>query len=162
MGITEDALFAAIAAIGFAAISRPPRRAYLWCALTAAAGHSLRFILINYPPMLNIVPASLAAGFAIGLLAVLVSSFAKFPAETCLFPALLPMIPGIYAYKTFGGLVMSLLCDRKGAFDHYFSLFAYNGMMTVGILICLVLGATLPIFIFRRTAFQATRHKIEN
>jgi uncharacterized membrane protein YjjB (DUF3815 family) len=31
--IFQDALFAAIAAIGFAAISRPPRRAYVYCAL---------------------------------------------------------------------------------------------------------------------------------
>ena len=41
--IFQDALFAAIAAIGFAAISRPPRRAYVYCALIAAVGHSLRF-----------------------------------------------------------------------------------------------------------------------
>lgn len=157
MEILQDAFFAAIAAIGFAAISRPPRRAYLWCALIAAAGHSLRFILIDFPPYLNIIPASLLAGFVIGILSVLVSALAKFPAETCLFPALLPMIPGIYAYKTFGSLVMSLVSTQEGAFDHYFSLFAYNGMMTVGILVCLVLGATLPIFIFKRTAFQATR-----
>lgn len=41
----QDALFAAIAAIGFAAISDPPRKAYLYCATIAAAGHSVRFLL---------------------------------------------------------------------------------------------------------------------
>ncbi|WP_301707862.1 threonine/serine exporter family protein, partial [uncultured Duncaniella sp.] len=45
--IFQDALFAAIAAIGFAAISRPPRRAYVYCALIAAVGHSLRFVLMD-------------------------------------------------------------------------------------------------------------------
>lgn len=155
--IFQDALFAAIAAIGFAAISRPPGRAYLWCALTAAAGHSLRFILMNLPPYFHIIPASLIAAFVIGVLAVIISAYAKFPAETCLFPALLPMIPGIYAYKTFGGLAMSLLSGEPQTFDHYFSLFSYNGMMCCGILVGLVLGATLPIFIFKKISFQATR-----
>ena len=36
----QDGLFAAIAAIGFSAISRPPKQAFLWCALIAATGHS--------------------------------------------------------------------------------------------------------------------------
>lgn len=155
--IFQDALLAAIAAIGFAAISRPPRRACLWCAVIAAAGHSLRFILMSTPPGLHIIPASLAAAFAIGVLSVLVAAFARFPAETCLFPSLLPMIPGIYAYKTFGGLALSLLSGRQQTFDHYFYIFSYNGMMCCGILFCLVLGATIPIFIFKKISFQATR-----
>lgn len=155
--IFQDALFAAIAAIGFAAISRPPRRAYAWCALIAAAGHSLRFILMVSPPYLHIIPASLTAAFVIGLLSVLVAAYARFPAETCLFPSLLPMIPGIYAYKAFGALAMSLLSGAPLNFDHYFSLFCYNGMMCGGILMCLVVGATLPIFIFKKISFQATR-----
>lgn len=155
--IFEDALFAAIAAIGFAAISRPPKRAYLYCALVAASGHSLRFILMNFQPQMSIIPASLCAAFVIGVLAVFVSSCAKFPAETCLYPALLPMIPGIYAYKTFGAFALSILSKNQETFDHYFSLFTYNGLMTCSIILCLVTGATLPIFLFKKIAFQATR-----
>ena len=106
--ILQDALFAAIAAIGFAAISRPPHRAYLYCAIIAAAGHSLRFWLMNatYGYGMHIVVATLIATFAIGLLAVFLSPVAHMPAETSLFPSLLPMIPGIYAYNSFGGILM--------------------------------------------------------
>ena len=155
--IFQDALFAAIAAIGFAAISRPPGRAYTYCALVAAAGHSLRFILMNFHAQMSVIPASLCAAFVIGVLAVLVSTCAKFPAETCLYPALLPMIPGIYAYKTFGALALSVLSKNPDSFHRYFSLFTYNGMMTCSIILCLVTGATLPVFLFRKVAFQATR-----
>ena len=153
----QDALFAAIAAIGFAAISRPPRRAYIYCAAVAAAGHSLRYILMGHSMDVPVIPASLCAAFVIGVLAVMVSAHARFPAETCLYPALLPMIPGIYAYKTFGALAMCLFSGSPGAFDRYFSLFTYNGIMTCSIILCLVVGATLPIFIFKKIAFQATR-----
>lgn len=154
--ILQDAFFAAIAAIGFAAISRPPKRAFIYCAVIAAFGHALRFVLINIGQM-HILPASLISSFIIGVLAVIAASLSKFPAETCLYPALLPMIPGIYAYKAFGGLALCILSGISGNFIHYFTLFAYNGMMCCGILLCLVVGATLPIFIFKKIAFQATR-----
>ena len=93
--ILQDAFFAAIAAIGFASISNPPRNTYLYCAIIAAIGHSLRFVLMQSMLGLHIVAATGIAAFAVGLAAVLVSPRARIPAETFLFPSLLPMIPGI-------------------------------------------------------------------
>ena len=154
----QDALFSAIAAIGFAAISRPSRRAYLYCALIAAIGHSGRFLLMDSQAVhLHIVAATLVASIVVGLLAVFLSPVSKTPAEACLFPALLPMIPGIYAYKAFGGLAMCLIYGNEGSFGHYFYLFAQNALTTTGILLAMVVGATIPIFIFERVSFQATR-----
>ncbi|MDE6126620.1 MAG: threonine/serine exporter family protein [Muribaculaceae bacterium] len=154
----QDALFAAIAAIGFAAISDPPRRAYLYCAIIAAAGHSARFLLMRPEVLgLHIVIATALASLLVGVLAVLFSPVVKAPAETCLFPSLLPMIPGIYAYRTFGALVMCLYRGNEGNFNHYFYLFASNGLTCSFILLAMVVGATSPIFLMKRISFQATR-----
>lgn len=156
----QDALFSAIAAIGFAAISRPPRQAYLYCALIAAAGHSMRFLLMQTPALhFHIVIATTLAALLVGILAVLISPHAKVPAETCLFPSLLPMIPGMYAYRTFGGLVMCLYGGTEQSFQHYFYLFASNGLTCFFILLGMVIGATVPIFLMKRISFQATRSK---
>ena len=156
--IIEDGLFAAIAAIGFAAISRPPKRAYVFCALLAAAGHSLRYVLMT-PDFsgVHIVVATSLAAFVVGLLAVLFSPVARVPAETCLFPSLLPMLPGIYAYKSFGGLAMCLFGPGNESYQYYFYQFSFNGMMCVFILLGMVIGATLPIFLFKKISFRATR-----
>lgn len=101
INIFEDGLFAAIAAIGFSSISNTPQRTYLTCALIAAAGHSIRYVLTlaEFGGM-HIIPASTVASFAIGVLAVLFASRIKCPAEVCFFPALLPMIPGMYAARS--------------------------------------------------------------
>ena len=156
--ILQDALFAAIAAIGFAAISRPPRRAYLYCAIIAAVGHSARFIMMHEEFFsMNIILATFLSSFFVGSLAVFLSPLARVPAETCLFPALLPMIPGIYAYKTFGGLAMCIFGNDESAFSHSFYLFAQNGLTCLFILLGMVIGATIPIFIFKKVSFQATR-----
>ena len=155
--ILQDALFAALAAIGFAAISRPPRNAYLYCAGIAAVGHSLRFLLMSPAVGAHIVVATYNAATVICLLAVFLSPIAKVPAETCFFPALLPMIPGIYAYKAFGGMVLCMLHSSEPQFHHYFYLFASNGLTCLFILTAMVVGATLPVFIFKRVSFRATR-----
>lgn len=154
----QDGFFAAIAAIGFAAISNPPKRAYLYCALIAAVGHSARFLMMHESLLgLHIVIASTLAALLVGVLAVLLSPVAHTPAETCLFPSLLPMIPGIYAYKTFGGLVMCLYHGHEDEFDHYFYLFVSNGLTCLFILLGMVIGATIPIFMLKNISFQATR-----
>lgn len=157
--IAEDGLFAAIAAIGFATISNPPRKAYLYCALIAAAGHAVRFVLMhNAMDGVHIIYASFAASLIVGILAVLFAPRAKFPAETCFFPALLPMIPGMYAYRTVEALVLCLVSNLDETdYNHYFYLFSSNGLICTFIVFSLVIGATIPIFIFKRLSFQATR-----
>lgn len=155
--ILQDALFSAIAAIGFAAISRPPHKAYLYCALIAAVGHSLRYILMNTQIGMHIIPATFIAAFVIGVAAVFVSPLSRIPAETYLFPSLLPMIPGIYAYKTFAGLAKCIFSTGQESFNHSFFLFGYNAGTCLCILLCMVIGSVIPIFMLKKISFQATR-----
>lgn len=158
INILQDGFFAAIAAIGFASISNPPRRAYAYCAIIAAIGHSIRYILTNNGIFqVHIILASTIAAFAIGLTAVYFAPKAKCPAETCFFPALLPMIPGMYAYRTIGALLLCLYHKDEATFNHYFYLLAYNGFTCTFIVLGMVIGATIPIFLFKKISFQATR-----
>lgn len=106
---------------------------------------------------LHIVLASTLAASVIGTLAVLLTPWSKMPAETCLFPSLLPMIPGIFAYKAFGGLVMCLWKKSEADFEYYFYQFTSNGLTTLFILLGMVVGAVIPIFLLKRISFQATR-----
>ncbi|WP_297643788.1 threonine/serine exporter family protein [uncultured Bacteroides sp.] len=156
--ILEDGWFAAIAAIGFSSISNTPHRAYPACALIAAAGHSIRYVL-TWPEWggMHIIPASTLASLAVGVLAVLFASRIKCPAEVCFFPALLPMIPGMYAYRTIEALLSCLYHTQEEAFGHYFYLLAYNGLTCTFILLGMVIGATVPVFLFKKLSFTATR-----
>lgn len=155
--IFQDALFSAIAATGFAAISKPPRIAFLYCALIAAVGHPLRFVLLNTGIAMQIVPATFIAALVIGTMAVLMSPLSRIPAETYLFPSLLPMIPGVYAYKMFAGLAKCIFATDQETFMYSLYLFCYNGMTCACIILCMVIGAVIPIFALKRISFQATR-----
>lgn len=154
-GALQDAFFAAIASVGFASISNPPHRIYPVCAGIAAAGHSLRYVLMNALGM-HLVLASLCAATVIGLLAVFLAPRTKAPAETVSFPALLPMIPGMYAYRTFQNLILCLT-GGEAEFHHYFYLCGSNGLTCLAVLLMMAIGVTIPIFIFKRISFRATR-----
>lgn len=158
INIFEDGLFAAIAAIGFSAISNTPRRAYLTLALIAATGHAIRYVLMQ-PGLagMHIIPAGTIASFAIGVLAVMLAPRIKCPAEVCFFPALLPMIPGIYAYRAIEALLSCLYHTQEDAFGHYFYLLAYNGLTCAFVIMGMVIGATVPVFMFKKISFTATR-----
>ena len=149
VNIFEDGFFAAIAAIGFSSISNTPRRAYLTCALIAAVGHAIRYVL-TLPELggAHIIVAGTVASFA---------SSIKCPAEVCFFPALLPMIPGMYAYRTIEALLSCLYYTREEVFGHYFYLFAYNGLTCMFIILGMVVGATIPVFLLKKLSFTATR-----
>ena len=85
--VLTDGLFAAIAAIGFALISSPPKRAVAIAALLAAIGHACRFYLLRYTP-LNLTLSSLIAAFLIGILSMSAARLVRCPAEVFSFPAL--------------------------------------------------------------------------
>ena len=158
LNIFEDGFFAALAEIGFSSISNTPRRAYITCGLIAAAGHAIRYVLTLPEPVgMHIIPASGVASFAIGVLAVLFASRIKCPAEVCFFPALLPMIPGMYAYRTIEALLACLYHTQEEVFGHYFYLLAYNGLTCAFIILGMVIGATIPVFLFKKLSFTATR-----
>lgn len=158
INILADGFFAAIAAIGFSSISNTPHRAYFSCAVVAAVGHAVRYILTSTAVAgMHIIPASALAAFVVGTLAVLCAPRIKCPAEVCFFPALLPMIPGMYAYRTIEALVSCLYHTEEEAFAHYFYLLAYNGLTCTFIIMGMVIGATIPVFILKKMSFQATR-----
>lgn len=159
--ILFDGLFAAVAAIGFSMLSDPPRRAFPRIALLAAIGHSLRFCLMNYLGT-DIATASFIAALSIGFGSLWLGRNIHCPMTVLYIPALLPMIPGIYAYKTVFSLIMFLQSLDDAALEvQYMQQFFLNATVSLSVIALLSAGATLPIFIFNRRAFSLTRRKRE-
>ena len=95
LSVLLDGIFAAIAAIGFAVISNPPRKAILISALLAAVGHAFRFYLLNHTGW-GLIPSTLCASFTIGLFSIYFARLIHCPAEVFSFPSLLPTIQPMY------------------------------------------------------------------
>jgi len=150
-----DGLLAAIAAIGFAVISNPSRKAIFVSAFLAAIGHALRFFLIKSG--LEISLATFVAASCIGLLSILFARLIHCPAEVFSFPSLLPMIPGLFAYRTILSLIKFMQSADPIKNQGFMMDFFHNGLTTVFILFALVVGVSLPVLLFPKLSFSVTR-----
>lgn len=158
LNILSDAFFAAIAGVGFGAISDPPIKAFKMIALLAACGHAFRYCLMTLLGV-DIATASLFAAMLIGFGSLWLGKKVYCPMTVLYIPALLPMIPGRYAYNMVFSLIMCMQnVDNPDMFNKYMALVFSNGLVTTTVLFMLAVGASLPMFILPRLAFSLTRH----
>jgi uncharacterized membrane protein YjjB (DUF3815 family) len=154
-----DGALAAVAGIGFGAISFPPKRVFPYIAVLAAIGHAIRFSLMNYL-YIDIAVASFCASLSIGILSLWFGKLTYCPMTVLYIPALLPMIPGMYAYKTIFALVMFMQNLKESSLaEGYLQTFLSNAIVTFSTVFLLAVGATIPIFIFPKRAYSMTRRK---
>ena len=93
-----------------------------------------------------------------GMLSLLAADKLLCPATVLYIPALLPMIPGMYAYRTVFSLIKFLQSSgNESEAIHYLLEIFKNGITTASVLFTLAVGATIPLFIFYKRAFTMTR-----
>ena len=146
--IAADGFFAAVAAMGFAVISNPPKKVLLMAGVLAAVGHMSRFALLREG--VGIASASLCAALLISLCSMPCARRWHIPAEMFAFPALLPMIPGMFAYKTILATMQFLGAPAMSLRQELLVDIVYNGLTAFFIMCALVIGAVLPLLAFHR------------
>ena len=133
LDILTDGFFAAVAGIGFGAISDPPLRAFKMIAILAALGHACRFCLMTYLGV-DIATGSLFAGLVIGF-------------------------GSLWLGKKVYSLIMCLQnVNDPDKLDKFMSMFFSNTLIASTVIFMLAVGATFPMFLFPHRAFSLTRH----
>ena len=152
--VAQDGFFAALAALGFSCAANPPVRAMLGAAVLGAVGHALRFTLVEEMDV-NLPMATFLASLAIGLFGALSAKLLRCPAELFSFPALLPMIPGMYAYKTVLALMRFMLNEDASVpvLEGFIIDIFRNGLTTLFVTFSLVVGAAVPLMLFRKVNY---------
>lgn len=159
LDVILDGVFAAIASIGFGAISDPPLRAFRFIAVLAAFGHALRYCLMTFAGV-DISTGSLCGALLIGFGSLWLGKKCYCPMTVLYIPALLPMIPGKFAYNMiFSQLMFLRNMDQVIERKKYMEMFFTNSMVTWTVIFMLAVGATLPLFLFPKQASSLTRRK---
>lgn len=153
--LAGDLLFAALAGAGFCMAANPPLRIVPVVALLAACGHALRFALLTWAGV-SIAAGSLLAGLFIGLCSILATIRLRVPSEFFAFPALLPMIPGLYAYKAILSLLNFMGAPDLETKQHWLLLMADNVLTALLVLCALGAGALIPIMACQHSIFMTT------
>lgn len=145
--LLNDALFSSVPAIGFAMVFNVPKRFLPYCALAGAIGHSCRTLLLHF-----YMPIEWATFVAAAIVGVLTIGFAKkhlAPPLMYAVAAIIPMIPGTYAYNTVIALVQ--LTAQAEVSPELTAEVISNGLKTVFILGALSVGLAMPSLLYFRT-----------
>lgn len=159
--ITETiirAVCAAFAALGFGAVSNPSRRSLPCIMILAAIGYAGRYLLMRLAGW-DIATATLAASLLMGFGSLWMGGMVKCPMTTLYIPALLPFVPGMYAYKAVFSIILFMQdVNQQGNAFVYLNEFFLNVIITVTVILCMTVGASMPMFIFSRRAKSLTRY----
>lgn len=153
-----DAGFAAIAGLGFAFGCNPPKRTIFASAILAAIAHGVRFYLQQSG--LGITSATFFAALLVGIVGFLCAKKLKTPTEIITFPAILPMIPGMFAYRTILSIVsFSSESDLELQAKLLVNL-TNNLITTISVSLAIAIGISLSLVIFYEQSFMMTRKSV--
>lgn len=138
--LLEDAFFSAIPAIGFAMVFNVPPRALPYCGIAGALAHSLRTLLIYFGVSIEL--ATFAAAALVGVLGWYWSERKIIPVPVFTVAAIIPMIPGVYAFSTVIALVEINLEEQVSETLLYSAV--QNGLKTLFLLGALSFGLAIP------------------
>lgn len=146
----ETAAWCGFAGLGFGVLFNVPPRSLMVIWLLAALGGLVKNSLVHLG--VDLVLASLAGATLIGFLSIFAAHQKHAPPLVFSIPALIPMVPGVFGFRTMLGLIkLSSSVSQEG-----YSLILFqsinNGIKTALITLSLAVGASIPMLLTRKTS----------
>ena len=135
------------AALGFAVLFNVPQRTLLIIWLLGATGGLVKLAMLALG--LGPVMASMLGASTIGVLSIPAAHNKHAPPMVFSIAAVIPMVPGVFAYRTMIGLVQ-LTGEVGSAYQQALSETINNGAKAVFILMALAVGVALPNIVMRK------------
>ena len=149
--LSEKIIWFGLAAIGFAVLFNVPSRALLSVFIMGATGGMLKVLFMKWG--VNIILASFIGASAIGIISVYAAHLKKGPPLIFSIPAVIPLVPGAFAYRMMLGLI-KLAGQQTDKYGELLQNTVHYGLLTLFILICLAAGVSFPMLITRKDSIK--------
>jgi len=151
--LVEKGFWAGFAALGFAILFNVPQRTLLIIWIMGALGGFTKFFLLGLE--VNIAFASLVGASLIGILSVYAAHNKQAPPLVFSTPAVIPMVPGVFAYRMMLGC-MELAGTSINSETYMKTLVetTNNGLKAFFILVALSAGVAIPMLVTRKDSFK--------
>jgi len=156
--ILEKGIWFGFAALGFAVLFNVPQRALLIIWLIGAAGGLVKLILMQWN--IGIVMASFVGSTLVGILSVYAAHNKHAPPLVFSIPAVIPMVPGAFAYRMMLGLIkLAATTITSNSYSQTLAETTSNGLKALFILLVLAVGVAIPMLISRKETIKKIRRK---
>lgn len=154
--IVAKAFWCGCAAVGFGILFNAPVRALLFVGIAGFVTGLLKFTALHPMFGVGIVGSSFIAALVSASAAVFMATRQKLPPSIVAIPAVIPLIPGIFAYKTMLGAI-KLTTIISDDYATILSTTIHTGLKTLFIVLGISLGVAIPIQLFRERLRPAPR-----
>ena len=145
-------IWGGIAALGFGALFNVPARSLFHIFLFGGIGVFCKFLLLHFQA--NIALASLVGAIAIGFLSIPAAHYKHTPPLIFYIPAVIPMIPGIFAYRMILGLITLTGSPKVSTYNTTLLETVNYGLKVLFILISLSVGVVIPMLLLRKESVK--------
>ena len=152
--LIEKGFWGGCAAVGFAVLFNVPTRALYTIFLLGVLGCILKFSLISIE--VHVVIAAFIGATVIGLLSIQAAHFKHAPPLIFSIPSVIPLVPGIFAYKTMLGII-KLTAPIGDNYNQILAETINNGTKAAFIVMALAVGVGIPNLITRKESAKLIR-----
>lgn len=156
--ITEiliKSFWSGIAAIGFAILFNVPRRTLYLIGLLGVMSGLIKFGSMELH--VNIVFASFWAATAVGFVSIQTAHLKKSPPLIFSIPAVIPMVPGFFAYKFMLGLIALTSMENADTYLKILVETVNSGAKMMFVLIALGTGVAIPMLLTRKESIKKSK-----
>ena len=150
--ILIKSFWAGIAAIGFAILFNVPRRTIFSIWSLGAMGGLIKFTAMNFD--LGIVFASFLGAVGIAIVAIQMAHMRNSPPLVFSIPSVIPMVPGVFAYKFMLGMIALTSIENADAYIQTLIETVNNGAKMMFVLISLGTGVAIPMLLTRKESIK--------
>ena len=144
----EKWIWLGLAALGFAILFNVPQRTLWVIFLLGALGGALKILTIKFGG--GIILGSFFGAMLVGFLSIYAAHFRHAPPFVFAIPAVIPMVPGAFAYRMMLGIIKLTGDVDQQTFIKLMDETVDNGLKALFVLMALSLGVSAPMLLFRR------------
>ncbi len=153
--IITKSFWSGIAAIGFAVLFNVPRRTLFTIFGLGVLGGLIKFTTMNFDT--GIVFASFWAATVVGIISIQTAHIHKSPPLIFSIPAVIPMVPGAFAYKMMLGLIALTRMVNTDSYLQTLIETVNNGAKMMFVLISLGTGVAIPMLLTRKESIKKSK-----
>lgn len=149
-------IWCGFAALGFSILfNTPPRTLIAIWAGGFVAGMIKYGTMIAFPGI-SVIMSSFLAALVVGFVSIPMAHLRHVPPVIFSIPSVIPLVPGIFAYRTMLGLMRLTRTDNEN-FSEVIEVTVRNGVTTLFIVMVLALGVVLPMYLLRKESVKTIR-----
>ena len=144
----ESWIWLGAASVGFAILFNVPVRTIWVIFMLGALGGTLKLLTVELGG--GIIIGSFFGAMLVGFLSIYAAHFRHAPPFVFAIPAVIPMVPGAFAYRMMLGVIKLTGEVNYETFTQLLDDTVTNGLKTFFVLMALALGVSAPMLLTRR------------